>query len=462
MNLAAALALAPFIVSWFLKTRVWPRPFWIFHFDPETIYFYSGLSLLRGQMPQNVDNPGTPLQLISAAIAAVTGATPLRYEQFLGVAHTIGLLFGLAGALAIFYGVMAGAPPLLRISAVWAYLIAPAALERLHIWSPEILYLPIGACVLALFRLWLESPSAGKAIAVGALVGFGIAAKFAWLIWAPALVLAMLSTGRVLHASLAAVGAGAGFVFGTIPVVSAYASMFRRLPYLVGAGRAEQTWPVLLATSTVWQAFLAVTVLFAGWHFRRSRLPWVVFAAALLAFSMLATARNPTFRYLLPSAFAVVALLASASASDKLTGSAQAGLLAITAVLLVKTLGDDVRAHRHKIAEGLALRSDFARVVPSDAIVIYGWRSPVPSFALRVMSSDPQDLREISRRYPREGHLNPWNGATVLPTGVRRWDFLVAGDDELKRALTDTYEIVTHIRGYAVARAKPTAIPPSP
>jgi hypothetical protein len=250
---------------------------------------------------------------------------------------------------------------------------------------------------------------------------------------------------------------GAGFVAGTLPVVSAYGSMFRRLLYLSGHGHSEQTWPVLLSTSMAWQAFLAVTVLLAAWNFRRKQLPWVVFAAALLGFGLLATARNPTFRYLLPSAFVAVALLALVSASDRLTRSAQIAFLAITAVLLGKAFVNDVSAHRARIADGWAWRTAIESVVPRDAIVIYGWRSPVPSFALRVMSSDPQDRRDISGRYPREGHLDPWIGEVVLPTGVRRWDYLVVQDDDLKRFPTESYEIVTHVREYAVARSTPIA-----
>ena len=455
IHAAAVLALVPILGSWLLKTVVWRRPFWIFHFDPETIYFYSGLSLLRGRIPPNIDNPGTPLQLISAAIAALTGATPLRYEQFLAVTHTVGLLFSLGGALAIFYGVMAGASPPLRIAAVWAYLIAPAALERLDVWSPELLYLPIGAFVLALFRSWLQSPSAGKAVALGMLVGLGMATKFTWLIWAPALVLAMLSAGRLLHATFATGGMGIGFVLGTIPVASAYGSMLQRLLFLSGIERGESTWPVLLATSTIWQTLLTVTALLAAWHFRRTHLPWAVLAVALLGFGILATARNPTFRYLLPTAFTVVALLASFSTSEKLPKAAQAAVLAIAALLLARTFRDDIRAHRDRIEEASALRHEIEAAVPRHATVIYGWRAPIPSFALRVMSSDPPDREDISRRYPREGHFDPWHGVIVLPTGARRWDYLVVQEEDLRRIPPGSYEIETHVHGYAVAKAAP-------
>jgi hypothetical protein len=291
------------------------------------------------------------------------------------------------------------------------------------------------------------------------LVGLGVATKFTWLIWAPALVLAMLSAGRLFHASLASGGVAAGFVLGTIPVASAYGLMFRRLLFLSGAGHREQTWPVLLATSRGWQLLLAAMVVLAAWHFRRARLPWAVFGVALFAFGLLAITRNPAFRYLLPTAFAPVALLAFVSTSAKLTKPVQVAVLAITAVLLARTFVNDVRAHRGKIEDEQALRREIEAAVPRDATVIYGWRLPIPSFALRVMASDPRDLQEISRRYPREGHFDRWNGVMVLPTGAQRWDYLVVLDRDLRRIPADRYEIVTHVRGFAVARAVRAPIP---
>ncbi|MEO8380605.1 MAG: hypothetical protein ABI779_13140 [Acidobacteriota bacterium] len=450
-RLAAVFALAPLVLSWILKACVWPRPFWIVLYDPETIYFYSGLSLLRGWMPENIDNPGTPLQVISAVLAAVTGPTPLRYEAFLTAAHFVGLLLSLTGALAIFYGVMKGAPPLARVTAVWAYLLAPVALERLGIWSPELLYLPLGACALALLRLWLEVPSPRGAFGAGAVIGVGIAAKFAFLIWVPALLLAMLSVRRLRHALLAMVGVGLGFLCGTLPVMRGYGMMFRRLLVLSGSGQ-EQTWPVLLGTSRLWQGYLLLLLVLAIWHFRRAQLPLQVFAVSLLVFGVLAVARNPNFRYLLPTAFIAVALMAIVAASPKFTVPLQVAVLLVTGVFLGRTFVNDIRAHRERIAGGQLLRREIAAAVPPGGVTVYGWRVPQPSFALRVMATDPADLRDVSRLYPREGHLSPWNGAIVLPTGSCRWDTLVAQERELEVLPPGSYEIVRRVGEYAIAR----------
>ena len=76
------LALAPITGEWIYKVFINPRPFWVFYYDPETIYFYSGLELLNGQIPNNVDNPGTPVQLISAGLLTLIGRNPMNFDCF--------------------------------------------------------------------------------------------------------------------------------------------------------------------------------------------------------------------------------------------------------------------------------------------------------------------------------------------------------------------------------------------
>jgi hypothetical protein len=41
----------------------------------------------------------------------------------------------------------------------------------------------------------------------------------------------------------------------------------------------------------------------------------------------------------------------------------------------------------------------------------------------------------------------------VLPTSARRWDYLVVQEEDLSRIPPGSYEIETHVRGYAVAKA---------
>ena len=60
-----------------IKLLLRPRPFWVHYYDPEVIYFIQGLHLLRGEVPTNIDHPGTPLQLLSALLGAITGPSLL-------------------------------------------------------------------------------------------------------------------------------------------------------------------------------------------------------------------------------------------------------------------------------------------------------------------------------------------------------------------------------------------------
>ncbi len=159
------LAVLPVTIDWIAKVVVWPRPFWVQFYDPETIYFYGGLDLLRGRAPLNLDNPGVPLHVLSAAIASITGATPRRYTQFLLIAHVLGFVLTIAAIILLVRVVLSDAPPILRVAGAWTYFIAPQALERLDIWSPEILYFPLGAAILACFgrnTTWVPDWSPGS------------------------------------------------------------------------------------------------------------------------------------------------------------------------------------------------------------------------------------------------------------------------------------------------------------
>src|SRR5207253_10211680 len=121
------------------------RPFWIYFYDPETIYFYDGMRIARGLVPAHADNPGTPLQMISAAIVALTGRTPLRYEAFLAVAHAVIVIAVFLGMLLLLEGLLRGVAPLAQLAVLWTFWLAPKAVERDAIWSPEAFYLLFGA-----------------------------------------------------------------------------------------------------------------------------------------------------------------------------------------------------------------------------------------------------------------------------------------------------------------------------
>ena len=451
---AFVAAIIPLIAIWVAKVVVWARPFWIHFYDPETIYFYGGLDLLRGELPDNVDNPGTPLQMLSAAIIAFTGRTPARYEAFLSAAHVIELLLLLAGAAIVFYGILGGAGPLARITAVWLYFAAPQALERIDIWSPELLYLPLGAAMIALFRRWMVRPSPGLAAGIGALGGIGAAAKLAFLPFPAALVLTLLLARRIRHAAAAAAGILLGFVLATLPVATEYGSIARRLLFLSGSGHATQSWPELLMSARTWLLCLAVIAVVVTMCVRRSPslLPFFCLLAFLLAAA--ASARNPSFRYLLPCAIAVVGLFASAAVSGHLTLKWQVLVLTLVAAVFGKAALQDVATHRQRIATHESTRKRIEALIPRNAVMIYGWRAPIPSFALRVSTEDARDLAEISRLHPREGHLGPWNRKLYLPEGAVTWDYGAVNEEDAVLMMKAGGQEVGRVDGFIVLRRR--------
>ena len=64
-----------------------------------------------------------------------------------------------AAVLLLLHTVLRDLPAIMQVVAIWAYLLAPHALERLDVWSPEGLYLPIGAVALAALWWWWRAPT---------------------------------------------------------------------------------------------------------------------------------------------------------------------------------------------------------------------------------------------------------------------------------------------------------------
>jgi hypothetical protein len=411
---------APVIVDWAVKVLVWPRPFWVYYYDPEAIYFYGGLSLLRGRLPANVDNPGLPLHMLSALIAVATGATPLRYAGFLTIAHGAGCLLTLAGVALLLRTLFRDAPPLLAIAGSWTFFLAPQALERLDIWSPEILYFPLGAAMIA--ALWTR-----RFWSAGFAGGVAVAAKWVFMPSIPALVVAAFSLSGIGAAAAATAAFAAGFFAGVLPALFA----IPRLLHLA-SNPNDQSWVLLFTTSRGWVLWCIAVCVGAAAAYDRRRLGFFLFAAATIGLTLAGAARNPSFRYLLPAALAIVALFAvMASARPRLI--VQAGFFGVAVLLMAKTLRDDVAAHRGRVAHGESVRAAIAHSVPPGSAVLFGWRAPVPSFALRIMANDPRDQIAIDGAYPRQGAFNPWTGAISAPSGVKQFDYLVMTPEDLHR-----------------------------
>jgi hypothetical protein len=423
-------AMLPPLIAWIVKVVVHPRPFWVYYFDPEAIYFYGGLHLLRGGVPANVDNPGTLVHLISAAIAAMTGTTPLRYEAFLAAAHTFALVLTMGAIVLLVRSIVRDAPPLLQIAVAWTYFLAPQALERIDIWSPEAFYFPLGVAMLALLWRWCDRPSPGRALAVGVVIGIAIAAKWVFVPCAVAAVVAIAVARRFADAAACAAGVVAAFAVLNLPLIAAWPRILHRLATAGSANPNDQSWVSLLTSSRGWLLWFAAIVVMSAATFDRRKLPLTVFACLTIVLTCAAAWRNPSFRYLLPAAIAVVALFALAATSTRWIAAAPVVFALAGLLLMSKTIRDDAHAHWSRVDSGTSQRARIEAALPP-GVVVYGWRAPIPSFALRIMTDDPRDLNAIAETYPREGHYDPWRRRLFLPPGVSEWDAVVVPQSDL-------------------------------
>lgn len=105
---------------------------------------------------------------------------------------------------------------------------------------------------------------------------------------------------------------------------------------------------------------------------------------------------------------------------------ASVAIVVFAAVLLVKTMRDDLAAHDARIEAGLSLRARLHAAIPAGAAVLWSWRVPEPSFASRVMSSDIRDELAVARLYPRDGVYDVWQRHIEWPL-AKDWDFVVIG-----------------------------------
>ena len=62
--------------------------------------------------------------------------------------------------------------------------------------------------------------------------------------------------------------------------------------------------------------------------------------------------------------------------------------------------------------------------------IVYSWRVPEPSFALRILANE-NHLRLIEDRFPLEGHYNSWRRKIFLPYRSSCWNYLVIREDDI-------------------------------
>ncbi|MDM8541587.1 hypothetical protein QUF90_10925 [Desulfococcaceae bacterium HSG9] len=464
------LALAPITGEWIYKVFIYPRPFWAFYYDPETIYFYSGLELLNGQTPNNVDNPGTPVQLISAALLTFIGRNPLNLDCFRVSAYIFSQVLMILMCWMLLKTLLLRLSPMLQISALQTFFLCSQSLEYNNVWSPEILYFPIGSLVI--ISAWSQFNKGlsyhGSAL-IGFTLGLACAVKFTFLAWIPAMFLAVLIVRpapdickKYLPFALI-VAAVLGFLAATFVVASKYPYMFQWLWRLAshsgeyGTKQAEIPSMYELITnvfiavrsSKAWHFWLFMNISLAGFALWRQRqngdvlsnpmASLLIFAVVAIIMSYILAARHMALRYLLPTGvcgmliFAICSHLFLKHRSFKF----QCIVCIVVALLLAKHITLDISTHQKRIhiakKNQIKINASLSQCCNSTQkpIIIYGFRAPQPSFALRISTADNLNyLNIISKRYPYEGHIN-WHQQIVLPVGADHWDCAVISKQNL-------------------------------
>lgn len=506
--LVTAVGAIPFIGVWLMKVLVHPRPFWAHYPDPEMFFFYDGLRLHNGWPPANIDHPGTPIQLLAAAVMSLTGPHPLLVDRYrLGMYIVTGLLTIVALLLLVRSDVLRDVSPLLQIVALWSLWLAPASLRHLAIASPESLEIPFAALTIVAIVAFARDVSMPKAALCGAAIGACIGVKFVFLAWLLAAGFAALISGganlrtRFRNAIVIGVSSIAGFAAATCAAAARWPDMVRWVISLSSRSRWYGTGPtghpnplvyihtfaVAIGSAKTWHlwlliAFAAMLILWLR-NRRDAFLPLFCVAAVIVNYAMAAKGLLPTadrsfgdipYRYLLPVAF--VALIAFAVACHKRAParSLQIAITVVAAVLVFRATVGEVKATDAILADDNRARANIDSAIaavrhPGD-VIVYG-SSPEPVYTLRfptydrrflmqeVVRSNGADvgpvfneafLRMVEQRYPDEGHY--YVNVVSLPTGHRDWDLMVLSDETWPSSPAAQEVVVARPAGFVIAR----------
>jgi hypothetical protein len=202
-------------------------------YDPEYMYLLNALNLVELEAPAHYDHPGTPLQLVGAAViwilhrltgtpaATFRGAVLGDPEFFL-----TGIAVALLGAFALATAVLGWTALRATRSLGWAVgaQLAPflllATLRTLGRVTPEAALLPVATALAAATLATLtraDSPRhARDPLLLGALAGLGVATKVTFL---PVTLVALAAVRGVRPRLLMAAAALATFGLATLPVL---------------------------------------------------------------------------------------------------------------------------------------------------------------------------------------------------------------------------------------------------
>jgi hypothetical protein len=467
-----ALLLAPALLIFIASLRFAAQgPYWAgYSFDPEYPYLFNALNLLQGRAPWHIDHPGTPLQLLLAAIMGLrfqfAGSEDslrrdvlLNPEPYLRAGWLV--LTALSAAALAFFGWAARRFTQSTPAAVIAQasiLTSSAVIACLSRVNPEPLLLSFALLLAAAGFLLAHREAVAPLLwwrgapAAGAILGIAIATK---ITFAPLALAALFLRRGVRFKLLLTAASIAAFLISIAPIAGQHQRVTAWLGKLFwGSGRygtGEKTiidaqaypralWDLIAAEPALVAAMAASFFgLCLAASFRRRLTQRESAAARLLLGVVLAqsamlamVAKMPDPRYLVPASALiganVVLIWILARALPRLARYA-------TVLLLISALAfaghARYRAHRSQI-EILAKRAGVAHraweahaSLPPDALIVVCFRSSAPPMALIFGDGWAGDHRRqlIQDLYPRyimqiQEYRYRWGAAEMKPEQV--------------------------------------------
>lgn len=505
--LTVVLAFTPLLIYWFIKEFIVPRPFWVYYDHIESLYYYTSIELLEGITPHNLDNPGSIVQLAGVAVLALVGTSPQHYPQFVAVSHIFIVMLSFASTFVLVKYAMRSLPRSLAVSSIWTYFSFAVSLMYFHVWSPEAFYYIVGILGITSL-LWLSGhPDRLRCMPVlifGATIGAAISVKFTFLAWLPAMgvVLFLAAYSKnigqdepiiecfkrgLAYSLLGFVGAIISFLLITFPMREGYSYMFSWILQNAmndGAyGRGEIAAPVLSQAIENWTAFImggkgwlllvGGALLVVCWKAlrglpregvaRRKVLLVISFGVTAGIFSLLFVMRSYASRYMLPIGLVGVAVFVVFSCSIASSNKwIKYAVVIATGLLLLKTIDHDFNTHLAKIEQAEKLRKSGEMRVAALAsnsgivhpVVVYGWRFPTPSFALRQHARLEEHQLAVDKIFANEGHYTPWpKGDTFrAPGGNADWDFAIIRNEYIDQLTSLQFEEVDSFDVYRIIR----------
>jgi hypothetical protein len=411
------------------------------YIHPVYPYLFSSLQMAAGEAPQHIDHPGTPVQVLGAAViwlvALVSGAAtgiegvvaavlaePERYLQFMNGAQGAlvavalwtlgwrlsaalgGLAYGLIGQLLL--------------------LASPSAMLNIHQFAAEgmliALALLLGTALLPMLKFGAPAGERdggsgfGNAVLLGGVLGLSIATKITMI---PFGVLVFVPR-RLGHMVAAMVAAAAALLIATIPIWSRFDAIMSWISALVlhsgrygsgptglpaladmveGAVKLALSEPVLVLSAPIILAAVLVSRR-RGEDTAAQRV--LVCGLLAIAAQCLLALKSPVPRYVLPSVvFACV--LVPVALRLLLAGRAAAMRWLLPAVASLG-IGVAVWQTTSLVTERRLERASYAMVMAEaekrGCFVVPFFRSDVPPFALFEGSSGDIFNAELISMYP--------------------------------------------------------------